>query len=201
MRAGSDHERDRRCIIDAAYSCLFEPHTGPIRVSDILRRAGVSSRAFYRHFGSKDDLFLALLQRECDALAARVDRIAERAAGNPSDQLAAWIGELFDLCADPQLRMHVTVIDSDEVRAAAGYRAIRERSHADRERSLVEILARGRVDGSFPLADPELDAVAISAAVGRVLASEVFNDLPGLEKSRARVVGFALRAVGAVDPG
>ena len=50
-------------IIEAAYRCLSEPHCGPIRMSVILRTAGVSSRAFYRHFGSKDDLFLALLRQ------------------------------------------------------------------------------------------------------------------------------------------
>ena len=61
---------------------------------------------------------------------------------------------MFGLVHDPQLRMHLTVIDSDEVRAAKGYRETRERAHADRERSLVEILRRGRDDGSFPLADP-----------------------------------------------
>ena len=38
----------------------------------------------------------------------------------------------------------------------------REQAHADRERSLVEILRRGRDDGSFPLADPESDAIAFA---------------------------------------
>ena len=66
--------------------------------------------------------------------------------------------------------MHLMVIDSDEVRAAKGYREARERTHADRERSLVEILRRGRDDGSFPLADPEHDAIAISAVVSREMA-------------------------------
>ena len=62
-----------------------------------------------------------------------------------------------------------TVIDSDEVRAAKGYRETREKAHADRERSLVEILRRGREDGTFPLADPEDDVIAISALISRVL--------------------------------
>ena len=69
--------------------------------------------------------------------------------------------------------MHLTVIDSDEVRAAKGYRETREQAHADRERSLVEILRRGRDDGSFPLAEPERDAIAISAVVSRVMADQI----------------------------
>ena len=53
----------------------------------------------------------------------------------------AWVEMMFGLAHDAQLRMHLTVIDSDEVRAAKGYRETRERLHADRERSLERILA------------------------------------------------------------
>jgi AcrR family transcriptional regulator len=157
---------DRGCIIDAAYSCLSEPHSGPIPVAAILQRAGVSTRAFYRHFESKDELFLALLRQESGALAE-------------------------------ELRMHLTVIDSDEVRAAKGYRETRERAHADRERSLIEILRRGRDDGSFPLADPEHDAVAISAVISREMVNQSPGDEQRLRQSLDWVLEFALRALGA----
>jgi AcrR family transcriptional regulator len=196
----ADHDRDRRSIIDAAYRCLSEPHTGPIPMSVILSNAGVSSRAFYRHFGSKDDLFLALLRQECDEMASRVDRITDQAAGTPTDQLAAWIGEMFELIVEPRRRMQLTVIDCDEVRAATGYREIREQSHADRERSLIEILRRGRHDGSFPLTDPDGDAVAISAIVSRVMSSQIPDDPEALKQAQAKVLDFALRAVGAIRP-
>lgn len=198
MQPGTDHEQDRRRIIDAAYHCLSEPHPGPISVSQILHRAGVSSRAFYRHFETKDDLFLALLQDECDALAARVDRVADEAVGCPTDQLAAWIGEMFDMCTDPRQRMHLAVVDSHEVRAARGYRETRGRSHTQRERSLTEILGRGRADGSFPLTEPGTDAAAISAVVARVLAEQPIDDPEAIEKGLDRVLDFALRAVGAI---
>jgi AcrR family transcriptional regulator len=188
---------DRGCIIDAAYSCLSQPHTGPVPVAAILQRAGVSTRAFYRHFESKDELFLALLRQESDALAERLDRIADEAPGAPVDQLKAWINEMFGLVYDPQVRMHLTVIDSDEVRTAKGYRETREQAHADRERSLVEILRRGRRDDSFPLADPEHDAMAISALVSREMALRGTADGCELQRARGRVLSFALRALGA----
>jgi AcrR family transcriptional regulator len=190
-------DADRGCIIEAAYSCLSEPHSGPIPVAAILQRAGVSTRAFYRHFESKDELFLAMLRQESDALADRLDLIAEGASGSPVKQLTAWIGQMFGWVDDAQLRMHLTVIDSDEVRAAKGYRETRERAHVDRERSLIEILRRGREDGSFPLADPERDAVAISAVVSREMTGLSPDDARQLRDSLARVVDFALRALGA----
>ncbi len=198
MQPGTASDDDRGCIIDAAYSCLSQPHTGPIPVAAILQRAGVSTRAFYRHFESKDELFLAMLRQESDALADRLDRIADDATGAPVDQLKAWIEEMFGLTRDPHILMHVVVLDSDEVRAAKGYREARERTHAHRERSLVEILRRGRHDGTFPLADPENDAIAISAVVSREMS--VLGTVEGCEvqRARGRVLYFALRALGAV---
>lgn len=197
MQPGSASDDDRGCIIDAAYSCLSEPHSGPIPVAAILQRAGVSTRAFYRHFESKDELFLALLRQESDALADRLDRIVTEGPRAPVDQLKAWIGQMFGWMHDAELRMHLTVIDSDEVRAAKGYRETRERAHADRERSLVEILRRGRADGSFPLADPEHDAVAISAVISREMVDQSYGDAERLRRSLAWVLEFALRALGA----
>jgi AcrR family transcriptional regulator len=191
---GSDD--DRGYIIDAAYRCLSEPHSGPIPVAAILQRAGVSTRAFYRHFESKDELFLALLRQESDALADRLDRIAED-KGDPVSQLKAWISGMFGWMHDEEMRMHLTVIDSDEVRAAKGYRETRERAHADRERSLVEILRRGRADGSFPQADPQHDAVAISAVISREMANQSPGDEVRLQRSLDWVLEFALRALGA----
>lgn len=196
MQAESASDADRGCIIDAAYGCLSEPHSGPIPVAAILQRAGVSTRAFYRHFESKDELFLAMLRQESDVLAGRLDRIVDE-AGTPVDQLKAWISQMFGWMHDAEMRMHLTVIDSDEVRAAKGYRETRERLHADRERSLIEILRRGRDDGSFPQADPEHDAVAISAVISREMANQRPGDEQRLRRSLAWVLEFALRVLGA----
>ena len=192
----SASDDDRGCIIDAAYSCLSEPHSGPIPVAAILQRAGVSTRAFYRHFGSKDELFLALLRQECDALADRLDRIVDE-PGDPVDQLKAWIRGMFGWMHDEEMQMHLAVIDSDEVRTARGYRETRERAHLDRERSLVEIIRRGRSDGSFPLADPEHVAVAISAVISREMVNQTPGDERRLQQSLDWVLEFALRALGA----
>jgi AcrR family transcriptional regulator len=194
-----DHasDDDRSSIIDAAYDCLSEPHSGPIPVAAILQRAKVSTRAFYRHFESKDELFLAMLREETDALSGRLDRVVAQAPGGPVGQLKAWIAGMFGLIHDDRTRMHFTVIDSDEVRSAKGYRETRERAHADRERSLVEILRRGREDGTFPLSKPEQDAIAISAVTSRVLIGQNYEDQDGLQRAQDLIFDFSLRALGA----
>lgn len=197
MQPDTGSDRDRGCIIEAAYECLYEPHSGPIPVAAILQRAKVSTRAFYRHFESKDELFLAMLRQESDSLAGRLDRILDEAPSAPADQLKAWIGHMFGWMHDAELRMHLTVIDSDEVRVAKGYRETREQAHADRERSLIEILRHGREDGSFPLADPQRDAAAISAVISRVMSEQSPGDEERLQQSLDWLLEFALRVLGA----
>ncbi|MBO0679512.1 TetR/AcrR family transcriptional regulator [Mycolicibacterium sp. S2-37] len=189
----TDDERER--IIDAAYDCIAEPHTGPVPIAAILARAEVSTRAFYRHFTSKDELFLQMLRQESAALSGRLDQILDGGEAPPR-QLEAWIAEMLTLAHDPRLRQHMRVIDSDEVRAAKGYREVRESTHTQRERSLVEILERGRGDGSFPLAEPELDAVAISALVSRIMTATPPTRSALVQRTLAQVLDFALRAVG-----
>ncbi|MGW4097171.1 TetR/AcrR family transcriptional regulator [Mycobacterium sp. NPDC004974] len=193
---GDVSERD--AVIEAAFSCLSEPHTGAVPVAAVLARAGLSTRAFYRHFESKDALFLAMMRGEGDSLARRLDWIAEHFDGPPSDQLRVWLGQIFGLLQDARLNMHMTVLDSDEVRAAKGYRAAREQWHDDRERSLAAILRRGLDDGSFPLAKPEQDAIAIGAVVSHAM-SRLCSD-GECEVAQGEVVDFALRAVGAQIP-
>src|SRR6202011_339336 len=73
-RADADERAD---IIEAAYACLSAPHEAPVSVAAILDGAGLSTRAFYRHFASKDELFLAMLKRDSDAVARRLQRPAE----------------------------------------------------------------------------------------------------------------------------
>ena len=90
-----------------------------------------------------------MLRQEGEALASPLDRIVDEVSGGPVEQLKAWIETMYVLARDPDLRMHLTVIDSDEVRAATGYREARERLHADRERSLSAFSATGATMARF----------------------------------------------------
>lgn len=188
---------ERATIIDAAYVCLSRPHTGAVPVAAILRVAGVSSRAFYRHFASKDDLFLAMLRDESDELARRLDDIATTTVGGPAAELEAWIDHLFAVAFEPTLHAHLTVLDSEEVRASRGYRRVRGAIRAGRERSLIAILERGRADGTFPHAVPDDDAVAVNALVSRAMEALRADDTTRGAAEKKRILDFTRRALGA----
>lgn len=186
---------ERHAIIKAAFTCLSEPHTAAVPIAAVLARAGLSTRAFYRHFESKDALFLAMQESSGKSLGLRLDQIADDTDGAPADQLSEWIRVSFDVIRDARLRGRALVLDLEEVRSAKGYQSVQEQWRLDRERSLAGLLRRGRDDGSLPLTRPERDAAAIRAVVSHEL-SRLGPD-GDWKCACAAAVDFALRAVGA----
>ena len=66
--------RTRQELLDAAASCFSEYGYARTRISDIVFRAGVSQGNFYRHFASKDEIFLEALRPSLDELTASTAR-------------------------------------------------------------------------------------------------------------------------------
>jgi AcrR family transcriptional regulator len=188
---------ERAGIIRAAYGCLSSPHSGPVSVAAILDAAGMSTRAFYRHFQSKDELFLAMLRRDSDAVAERMQAAAQETPGGPIAQLTACVDYILGLAYDPRGRAHAVVLDSDEVRVAKGYREASFELRAEREKIIADVLRRGRDDGTFPLAEPDRDAAAIHALVDRAFTAPMRGLAPNREQLVGYVIDFALRALGA----
>lgn len=66
--------RTRQELLDAAGSCFAEYGYARTRIADIVFRAGVSQGNFYRHFESKNEIFLESLRPSLDELVASTDR-------------------------------------------------------------------------------------------------------------------------------
>lgn len=82
-RPDDQHERAER-ILDAAAGLLLRYGYDKTRVEDVAAAAGVAKGSVYRHWSSRESLFLALLRREKVGLLAEVrDTVA--AAGEPAD--------------------------------------------------------------------------------------------------------------------
>jgi AcrR family transcriptional regulator len=76
-------------LLDAGLSLMVEGQDAP-RVADIVSRSGLSNQAFYRHFASKDELIVAVVESG----SARLETYLEHQvalAPTPDAQLRAWI--------------------------------------------------------------------------------------------------------------
>src|SRR5271157_754429 len=67
-----DVERQR--LMDAAVEVLRRNGGNEATVADILAEAGLSTRAFYRHFHSKEDVVRALYRRDAESFGRHLRR-------------------------------------------------------------------------------------------------------------------------------
>ena len=86
----------RRAILAAASKSLREHGVQGLSVAAVLRRARLSTRAFYRHFESKDQLVSAVFL-EMATTEKRGLRRKMATADNPAEAVAAWIDGRLDL--------------------------------------------------------------------------------------------------------
>src|ERR1700731_1982486 len=79
----------RRAIVDAASKSVREQGVRGLSVAAVLERAQLSTRAFYRHFESKDHLVAAVfLEMTRDEVVRLKTRMSE--ASDPVEAVAAW---------------------------------------------------------------------------------------------------------------
>ena len=73
-------------LVDAAVAVMRDRGTADPTVNDILAEAGLSTTAFYRHFPTKDDLFLTLMLHAGETCRAhvehRMEAVTDHAAGS-----------------------------------------------------------------------------------------------------------------------
>lgn len=187
-------EDERKAIMRAAYELIG---SGPsaVSVDNILREAGLSTRAFYRHFESKDQLILEMYVEDSTRMAASLD-LAMRRARTPATALKAWINGYMAVGYEPKRFAHAKALASYEASSAAGYAEVMQLQTRLIMQGLVALLEEAQRSGDFPDADPQADAFAVVAVCQRYL---YFLFTGALDMSRPRLVnrihGLFLRAL------
>ena len=188
----------RQRLLDAAMALIEEGGYGAASVIAIVERAGVAAGTLYRHFASKEELFVEVFRAVCDRelqamrtaaqsmapSASEVDRLetvlaifAQRALRRP--QLAwALIAEPVD-----------SLVDAERIAYRARYAEL-----------IAEGLRRGIEARQLPAQDVQLTAAALVGGCGEALVgplSPVSASRPPAPEIVASLRTFVRRAVGA----
>jgi AcrR family transcriptional regulator len=83
LRRAEQVERNRAAVLDAARRVFLDRGYGGATVDAIAEEAGFSKGVVYSQFGSKADMFMALLERRITERAAENERVA--AGKSPSE--------------------------------------------------------------------------------------------------------------------
>ncbi len=140
-------------------------------VADIVKSAGLSNQAFYRHFASKDDLIAALVDAGARRLAAYVAR-RMAAVTEPDEQIRTWINGVLAQAADPAV--------AAPTRAVAWNRSALEVG-ADSDARQAEPMIWALLEAPLAaagVADPAGDAYLIGRLAFAVLIDVLWADPP-----------------------
>ena len=187
---------EARVLVEAALTVLRRNGAAGLTVADVLEEAGLSTRAFYRHFASKDALLLALFDADNEAVRARVDSAID-AAADPRAALVAWVDEQLALAYAPRRSRRTQVLWSEGRRLQLEFPDEFERIFAAVLAPLERLLEAGRAKGAFPDADPARDARAIHAVTWDLIEARLSGGADDLVTARGQVLRFCLPALGA----
>jgi AcrR family transcriptional regulator len=146
-RGSSDQAEVRERILDTASALFYRQGVRAVGVDLVVEEAGVAKTSLYRHFGTKDDLVAAFLQREDADFWSTWDRVAERHRADPGAELDAHLARIGERVGRPnyrgcpQLNVAAEFPDADHPArkvAAAHKRELRRRLQGIAERLRVK---------------------------------------------------------------
>jgi AcrR family transcriptional regulator len=189
-----EHRRARaadevEALVEAGMRVLRRRGMAGLTVAEVLAEAGLSTRAFYRHFRTKDELVLAVYEREAHRAHAR---LWERMGAAPSARLAleAWIDETLALGFDPRRARRTRVLAAEGARLSADHPA----EFAAILDGVLEPLGRALAELGSP--DPRRDARTVHAVTWELVAEKLGGGDLTLPVARAHVRRFCLPALG-----
>lgn len=196
--AAAAAEIDR--IIEATYQVIERTGSVDPPMREILREAELSTQVFYRHFRSKDELMLVLLddgrRRLADYLRHKMTK-----AGDPIGAIGAWIEGTLAQAANPRA--------ASRTRPFIAHLGHLQEQYPDEHRESVQVLVRlleeaitAAADaGRLTSDDPHADAMAVYHLTEGSMELHLRESSAPTRKQVAHLVAFALRGLGADGSG
>lgn len=168
----------RRRIFEATAELVAEQGYQETTIEQIVRRAKVGYKTFYKHYPDKEAAFLALIDAATERTAGRVESAFKREEGPWPDRIGAALGALFeDVAAHPAVARAVLV----EANAAGAEAAARHEAGLKR---LAPLIAPGRElnprGSTLPQSLEETLAGGIVWVLGQRLVAGEAEELRGL---------------------
>jgi len=162
-------EETQARILEAAVKQFSVSGFNKASVDDICEQAGISKGAFYHHFKTKQDVFLALLDGWLQTFDQAIEASKNQTVPETFQQLTEYFPYIFESAGDnlPMFLEFWLQASRDETIWDASIAPYR-RYH----KYFVSLIKKGIAEGSFADVDPNLAArLIVSAAMGLLLQS------------------------------
>jgi AcrR family transcriptional regulator len=185
----------RREILAAASTTLREHGVRGLSIAAVLDRAKLSTRAFYRHFDSKDELVAAVFLETARTERRRLQRRMS-AAANEIEAVAAWIDARLDLAFDDTVKSDLRRLSLEAQSQTFSSPGLIQPAYAEMLKPLSDALQRGLQGGVFHHVDPVADAEFIQGVVWASTNQQWRTGDCDRAQVRADALRFCLRALG-----
>jgi AcrR family transcriptional regulator len=185
----------RRAILVAASKSVREQGVQGLSIAAVLDRAQLSTRAFYRHFESKDQLVAAVFLELARIEMLRLRRKMAKAT-DPVAAVAAWIDGRLDLAFDENIKSQLRVLSMEAQSQMFASPRLVQSAYATMLEPLIEQLQRGLEDGVFAEIDPATAAQSVQGVVWAVTERQWATGACERADVRERALRFCLRGLG-----
>jgi len=177
-----------RQLVAAGYVVLRRTGGLDPRVADVVREAGLSNQAFYRHFRGKDELLLAILDDGQRQLVGYLEhRLAAVEPG--AAQVRAWIEGVLE-----QARNRTAAENTRPF--ALGSARLADRFPEEMARSRESVVAPLRAAVTAAGGDPERDTDAVYQLTMGTMNDALVRRATPSKADIEHVVAFALSGIG-----
>ena len=162
-------EETRIKIMESAIKLFSTQGFNKASVDDICNEAGISKGAFYHHFKSKQELFLALLDGWLQAIDTAIEASKDKTAPETFMQMTEAFPYIFETAGDGlPMFLEFSLQASRDKKIWDASIAPYRRYH----KYFTSLIKKGVDEGSFVEVDPELASrMIVSTAMGLLLQS------------------------------
>lgn len=185
----------RRAILTAASTSLREDGVQGLSIAAVLQRAQLSTRAFYRHFESKDQLVSSVFVEMAKAEKRRLRR-RMTAAGGPAEAVAAWIDGRLDLAFSENIKSDLRSMSLEAQSQNFAAPELIQPAYAEMLDPLIDQIQQGLKQGAFHDVDPLSGAQSIQGAVWACTERQWATGDCERAEVRERILRFCLRGLG-----
>jgi AcrR family transcriptional regulator len=185
----------RRAIVAATSEALREQGVRGLSIAAVLDRAELSTRAFYRHFESKDQLVAAVFLEMAGAEERRLRRRMAKAA-DPVEAVATWIDGRLDLAFDEKIKSDLRRLSLEAQSQMFAAPELIQPAYQEMLKPLIEQLHRGQILGVFHDIDPVTEAQSIQGVVWASTERQWATGDCRRAEVRQRALRFCLRGLG-----
>jgi AcrR family transcriptional regulator len=188
------YEDEVRRLVEASFELIRRKGDLRPRVEEIVSEAGLSNQAFYKHFRSKDELLLAVLDEGIRTLRTYLEHRMSKAR-SAERKIRSWIGGVLEQALNADAAPATRPFALSRARLSERFP---EEVHAS-ETQLTAILReaiRVAVDaGELPDADPERDAILIYNLAMSWVERKLADSAPVRRADADHLVEFAMHGL------